>query len=333
MMQAKDMNGLYAIIATPAKPGADRLDAVDTVDLDETARLIEALIRDGSSGLIVLGTTGECATLSEPDYEAFTACVIDTVKRRIPTFVGATADGGHQTARRLRRLRDLGADGSLLGLPHWQPVTVKMAVDYYADISRLFPDMAIMAYANARAFRFPFPQEFWVGVSHNAPTVTSAKHSVVKGLPELIAATNDRINFVPSDMFVDQFHAIAPSTTTACWATAAGMGPTPSVALMKELKAGNDTAVKELVAAIAWANAPIMPLVMNPEVFASYNIQLEKTRINAAGYSTCGPTRPPYQDFPEEYAAPAREAGRRWAQICQAHGGGFATRPWEQSAK
>ena len=51
MLTAKDFHGLWAIIPTPSKPGADRADAVDTVDLDETARVVDALIRDGSDAL------------------------------------------------------------------------------------------------------------------------------------------------------------------------------------------------------------------------------------------------------------------------------------------
>ena len=71
MLSAQDLRGLYAIPPTPAKPGADRWDATDTVDLDETVRLTEQLIRDGVSGFMVLGTTGECATLTREDYEAY----------------------------------------------------------------------------------------------------------------------------------------------------------------------------------------------------------------------------------------------------------------------
>jgi dihydrodipicolinate synthase/N-acetylneuraminate lyase len=328
MMQAKDFQGLYAIIATPAKPGAERLAATDTVDMDETVRLINALIRDGASGLIALGTTGECATLSEPDYEAFTACVLETVNRRVPTFIGATGLSGHQVVRRLRRLQDLGVEGTLLGLPMWQPMTTDMAVDWYADVSRLFPELALMVYANARAFRHPFGADFWTALAKVAPTATSAKHSRTKDLRELLDATQQKIQFMPSDMAVDQFHAISPSTTTACWATAAGMGPKPSIALMKALKSGDEDSARELAAAIAWANAPILPLVNNPEVFAQYNIQMEKTRINAAGYSTCGPNRPPYQRFPEPYHGQAVAAGKRWAQLDAAVAGGLVLKPW-----
>ncbi|MCK9564286.1 MAG: hypothetical protein M0R02_16350, partial [Bacteroidales bacterium] len=224
----------------------------------------------------------------------------------------------------------LGGDGTLLGLPMWQPLTTAPAVDFYAEISRLFPELAIMVYANARAFRYGFPPEFWAAVAKAAPTATSAKYSRTQGLADLIAATGGRINFVPNDMVVHEFHAISPETTTAGWATAAGMNPLPSVALMQAIRDNRTDAIAELAAAIDWANKPVKIIIDDPEVFAKYTIQLEKTRINAAGYSHCGPLRPPYGDFPEEYAALSRECGERWARICRAYQGNFTfnDRPW-----
>ena len=81
--------------------------------------------------LIVLGTTGECATMTSQEYDAFVDCVLATVKKRIPTFIGTTALGTHEVVRRTRFAAERGADGILLGLPMWQPLTVDMAVEYY----------------------------------------------------------------------------------------------------------------------------------------------------------------------------------------------------------
>ena len=96
MITAKDLKGALAIMPTPAKPGAERLDATNTVDLDETARLAEALVRDGANGIMALGTMGECATTSQADYEAL---------RRLPASHRARADTDlcrHHGARRSR---------------------------------------------------------------------------------------------------------------------------------------------------------------------------------------------------------------------------------------
>jgi len=123
MISAQDLKGALAILPTPAKEGADRLDATNTVDLDETARLSESLVRDGAAGIMALGTMGECATTAQNDYEAYVDCLLQTVRRRIPTFVGATALGGHEIARRIKFIKERGATGTLLGIPMWQPAS------------------------------------------------------------------------------------------------------------------------------------------------------------------------------------------------------------------
>ena len=323
MLTAQDIRGLYAIIPTPSKPGANRLDATDTVDLAESERVVNALIRDGVAGLIVLGTTGECATLSAPDYEAFVACVLETVKRRVPTFVGTTALGGHDIARRIRFVRERGADGTLLGLPMWQPVVDTEAVRFYREVSECFPNFPVMVYANSRAFRYAFPVEFWGALAKEAPTVCSAKHSRPAQLVERIAASQRRINFIPHEMAAPRFHAASPDTTTACWATAAAMGPAPARAMIEAIQQNNKAAIATLQAAIDWTAEPIEPIVENPEIFASYNIQIEKVRIDEAGYCRAGPMRPPYDYLPPDYERAARECGRRWAALCKNYLGEF----------
>lgn len=316
-MQAKDFRGLYGIIPTPARPGADRLDAKDTVDLDESARLISSLVADGVSGLILLGTTGECATLSTADYRAFVDVACRTVAKRVPLFIGATALGGHEVFDRLTSAQAQGATGSLLGLPMWQPCTTDMAVQYYSAVSEKFPRFPIMVYANTRAFRFAFPTDFWGRVAQSAPTLVSAKSSHANNLTENIAATSGRIHFMPSDMVVSKFRSIAPETTTSCWATAAAMGPEPCKAIIDAILNKDEARIKHMNERIAWCNAPLDPIIGNPEIFASYNIQVENARIAEAGYCRPGPSRPPYNFIPDDIAEASRECGRRWKALRQ----------------
>jgi trans-o-hydroxybenzylidenepyruvate hydratase-aldolase len=315
MLQPSDIQGLYAIIPTPAKAGAERADAVDTVDVEETARVIERLIADGANGLMVTGTTGECATLAASDYEIFVDCVIETVRGRIPTFVGTTALGTHDIVRRTRFVMGRGATGILLGMPMWQPMTVDMAVAYYASISELFPMLPIMVYANARAFRFTFPPEFWSRVVDAAPTVMAAKFSRPALLLDALKAARGRVHFLPHETAVMRFQELAPESTTACWSIAASLGPEPAVAMIRAIQANDDVRAKAIDHDLQWAGEPIHALSTEPELFAQYNIQLEKVRINAAGYCNAGPTRPPYDFFPQNFADAAIESARRWNQL------------------
>ena len=316
MLTAQDIRGVYAIIPTPAKEGADRWDATDTVDLDETARLVERLIGDGVSGLITLGTTGECATLSQADYRTFVDCFLATVHKRVPTFVGTTALGTHDIVARIRFVREQGADGTILGLPMWQPCTTEMAAQFYTTISEAFPDFAVMAYANARAFRYRFPPAFWKLVAERAPTVTSVKVTGLANLRALLRAGGRRINFLPVVGEAYTFARVSPDTMTAFWDTSAPMGPQPSVALMDAIQARDWARAEQVADDIAWASETFMP-PGGEEEFAAYNIQLEKIRFDAAGYCKAGPIRPPYNVIPEHLAEGARECARRWRTLCE----------------
>jgi dihydrodipicolinate synthase/N-acetylneuraminate lyase len=313
VIQADEIKGNYAIIPTPSNPGADHWSATDTVNVEESVRMVDQLIADGVEGLIALGTTGECATLTRAEWETFADAVVSTAAGRVPTFIGATTLGTHETVDRLRFLTELGASGTMLGLPMWQPCTDDMAVRFFADASEAAPDLAIMIYMNQRAFRYEFPVEFFEAVAKVAPTVTSAKYT--RGTPylECIERVGDKINFLPIDMGCLDFAEMAPDAMTACWSTASSMGPQPVNALMEAIAARDWDKARVIDADIKWANETFIP--PDPQEFAFYNIQIERLRFAAAGYCTPGPIRPPYDLVPEVHQTNAAECGRRWAEL------------------
>ena len=290
LLQANDIKGVYAIVPTPTVPGGDHWSATNTVNVEESARLVDQLIKDGVDAIIALGTTGECATLTEDEYKVFADAVISSANGRVPTIIGATALGTHQTVERLRFLRQQGATGSMLGLPMWQPCVEDMAVKFYESIAEGFPDLSIMVYMNARAFRFDFPLTFWESV------------------------TEGKIKFLPIDMAMLPYAEAQPDVVDCCWTTGASMGPQLSIALMDAVNARDWDAAKAIDADIKWATETFMP--PDPAQFQFFNIQIEKLRMEGSGYCTPGPIRPPYDVVPDEYKERAYECGRRWAELC-----------------
>jgi dihydrodipicolinate synthase/N-acetylneuraminate lyase len=314
-VKADELRGVLAIIPTPAKAGSDHWDATDTVDLAETARVVAQLVADGVDGLIVLGTTGEVATITRDEYRAFVDCVLSTIGGRIPTFVGTTSNGTHDVVDRTRFAAERGATGILLGPPSWQPMTCAMATEFYRTIYDAFPQLPVMVYGIGRVFRFDFSLEFWAQVVAAAPNVMSSLSSRLPSVPEAIAASRGRIAFLPDESRLVSFAEAAPEQIRACWSTACSMGPEPALALMRALAAGDLEQARAIDARISWAAAPLRAISDQPELFASYNIQMEKIRIQTAGYCNAGPIRPPYNVIPDEYRAAAAEAGERWKSI------------------
>lgn len=313
MLRATDLRGAIGIMPTPAKVGAEAWDAVDTVDLEETARLVDQFLQDGVAGIMALGTMGECATLTPKEYEEFVDCVLSTVGKRVPTLIGATAMGQHEVVRRLRFIRERGADASLLGLPMWQPCTMDMAVEYYATLSKAFPDLGIMVYANPRAFRFDFPVDFWKRIVEQAPTVMAAKFSNLGTFAEVFAATRGTVNLVPPFGRAPVFAKAASDALTACWVPA--VGPQPAVALMNAILSKDWKRMEEIEHDLEWAENPTRPYITNADIFASFNIQIEKILMNASGYTKAGPIRPPYHVVPREIKEASEEVGRRLAEL------------------
>jgi 4-hydroxy-tetrahydrodipicolinate synthase len=86
------------------------------LDLDATARHIEALIDSGVTGLVMLGSLGESATLEPDEKRAVVACAIEAAAGRVPVVSGVIENSTHAACKYARDMERLGADG-LMVLP------------------------------------------------------------------------------------------------------------------------------------------------------------------------------------------------------------------------
>ena len=314
MMTKDDVKGLYSFIPTPSKPGSEHWSATDTVDLDELARLTEDLIQSGVDGFATMGTTAESATLTEKEWEQACACVVETVRGRVPVFIGTTTLGTYDTVRRTRFVKDLGATGAMIGIPMWQPTTLPGAVQFFADISESQPDFPLMAYWNDGMFRFSFPPPFWAQIAKRAPSVIAAKLFGFLMVDQLLEMTENKIRFICHGQVALKHKMINPEENVAFWATEAAMGPEPMLALRDALVANDLVKAAEITHDISHTMETFFPKGGHNE-FYHYNIQLEKIRMNEAGYCNAGPIRPPYHVVPKEIEEGGRECGRRWKAL------------------
>lgn len=318
MLTAQDMTGIAAMIPTPCKAGQDRWSDENSVDLDETARMIESLIADGIGSIAANGTTGECAALSWEEKCAFTQTIVEVTKKRIPVFAGVTTLGTKETVKQMRAFKAMGADGAFVGLPLWQTPTIENSVKFYADMGEAVPDMGIMIYANPFFFKSSFPTEFWAGVGKRAPTVICNKYvGNMRDMPNVFAELEASMNaapncaFLPIDAFAPMAYRAVGNRIKGVWSTSCTMGPEPVVAMLNALLAGDVKHMGEIAHAMHELPNPIVDISQ----FASYNVQIEKARCNAAGYVNAGPTRAPYQDLPETWRQTAEANGRAWREF------------------
>jgi dihydrodipicolinate synthase/N-acetylneuraminate lyase len=310
MLSARDVTGLLALPPTALKAEGEQLHDADTLDLGETTRLAKQMMDDGASAIGLCGTTGECATLLWEEKLALYDAVISTVAGRVPVWCGTTALGTRDVVREMRAVRELGAAAAFVGLPLWQTPTMENAIGFFSDLSEAVPDLPVMVYANRFFFKFDFPVEFWQGIVAKAPTVIATK----VGFPltrEHLDAAGHQVNFMTGEGTIGMHYRLAPETVTSAWATSAAMGPEPWVAFLDAVTRGDHTAAEEALADIEGVPLPIPDFAD----FDKYNIQLEKARIEAAGYTKCGPPRAPYRDLPPAWREVAVNNGKAWAEM------------------
>lgn len=319
----RDMRGVMAYPPTPALPGAERVDAVDTVDLTETERMIRALISDGVDAIALNGTLGECATLTLDEWKAFAGCVAETVRavdEHFPVFIGTTTLNTRDTVSRMKFLADLGITGTLLGRPMWGDMVAPVMERFYSDVAEAVPDLAIVVYDNTAAFGGIIPRRVYKTLIE-LPQVVAVKYaggaSVGFRYHNDMAHTGTRFplmsietDWFPAwEMYGEELVGMAWSSTTA-------MGPGPVLELRDALQQGRLDDARWLTERLRWAHEPFL-VGQDFMEFAKYNIPLEKIRVNGAGYINVGKCRPPYTEdlVPDEHVTSTAEHVDRYKQI------------------
>jgi trans-o-hydroxybenzylidenepyruvate hydratase-aldolase len=321
MLTHDDIRGVMAMVPTPCVEGGEHWSNIDSVDLEESARMTEILVRDGVGGIALCGTTGECAALLWEEKVRFVDTVVQANRGRVPIFAGATALGTKETIRQMLALKDIGADGAFIGLPLWQTPTLENSIRWFEELGEAVPDMPIMVYSNSMFFKFSFPLAFWIGVAERARTVITnkiASPAINEDLEEIVRLTGDRITYLPSEREVVNAYGRVGDKIKGFWSTCASMGAEPVVALgnamLKGDVAGMDEAARD-IAALPVAMPP--PEEGQPPGLPMLNAQMEKARTRASGYIACGMSRTPYlvDDLPDDWRVALEKNGKAWAEL------------------
>jgi trans-o-hydroxybenzylidenepyruvate hydratase-aldolase len=312
-----DIRGAWAIIPTPATSDASDWRATNTVDLVESARIIEALIESGVDGILSLGTLGECATLNWEEKSAFISTMVTTARGRVPIFVGTSSLSTRESIRQTRAARELGADGTMVGPPMWNRPDVDTAVQYFRDLSEAVPEMAICVYANPYVFKFDFPPPFWAQIA-DIPQVIMAKTASAGTYLRDQKACRGQIRLMPIDAEYYAAARLDPETAVAFWSSSASCGPAPAIALRdlvaQAKQSGDWSKARELNDRIGLA---ILPTICygNFDEFQIHNVALEKGRMDASGWMKAGPHRPPHHVVPDRIREFGRLGGEAWAEL------------------
>ena len=121
-------------------------DAAGAVDLATAARLADALVNNGSDGVLVCGTTGESPVLSWEEQDDLLREVKQAVGGRAAVLAGTGSNCTSEAVAASRRAQRLGADGALLVVPYYNKPPQEGLEAHFRAIAEAVPDLPLMLY-------------------------------------------------------------------------------------------------------------------------------------------------------------------------------------------
>ena len=115
------------------------------VDFDVFEQLIDFHLTHKTDSIIVCGTTGEAATMTNEEHLECIRFVVDKVNKKIPVIAGTGSNDTIHGAYLTKEAYKLGADGALLVTPYYNKTTQKGLIEHYTYIAKQ-SDIPIILY-------------------------------------------------------------------------------------------------------------------------------------------------------------------------------------------
>jgi 4-hydroxy-tetrahydrodipicolinate synthase len=119
--------GSITALITPFADGA----------LDEKAfsSLVDWQIKEGTHGLVPVGTTGESPTVSHEEHRRVIEMCVDVADRRVPVIAGAGSNSTDEAISLTKFAEDIGADAVLVVVPYYNKPTQEGMFRHFSAVA------------------------------------------------------------------------------------------------------------------------------------------------------------------------------------------------------
>ena len=105
------------------------------IDFDALEALIDWQLDEGTDAIVVLGTTGEPATISDSERSAIVECAAARCVHRAPLIVGTGSNDTRRAAALSAEAQRLGADAVLVVTPYYNKASREGLVEHYNAVA------------------------------------------------------------------------------------------------------------------------------------------------------------------------------------------------------
>jgi len=119
--------GTYTALVTPFKN--------DELDYEAFARLIDAQIAAGITGIVPVGTTGESPTLSHAERRQVIELAVQSARNRCQVIAGTGSNSTRDAIAHTKEAEEIGVDGALLVAPYYNKPSQEGLFHHFAAIA------------------------------------------------------------------------------------------------------------------------------------------------------------------------------------------------------
>lgn len=106
-----------------------------SIDYEALGRFVEFQIGSGINGLVVMGTTGENATIEPEDQKKVIAYTVEKVAGRVPVIAGTGTNNTEHVLANTRNACQVGADAILVVTPYYNKATQNGLVTHFTAVA------------------------------------------------------------------------------------------------------------------------------------------------------------------------------------------------------
>ena len=105
------------------------------VNLSAFKKLLDFQLSNSVDSIIVCGTTGEAATMSDDEKSSIISCAVDFVADRVPVIAGCGSNDTNKAISNAKLAESLGVDGLLIVTPYYNKCTQSGLISHYSKIA------------------------------------------------------------------------------------------------------------------------------------------------------------------------------------------------------
>ena len=287
-MKSRIFTGMASAMITPMN--------AQGVDYEAMERFVEFQIENGINALVVMGTTGENATLEPWEQKEVIRFVVEKVNHRVPVIAGTGTNNTAHVLQNTKNACEVGADAVLVVTPYYNKGTQKGLITHFTAVADASSVPVILYNVPSRTGVNLLPKTVAELAKHpNIVAIKEASGSMAQ-LVELMALCGDQIDvYSGEDALTVPMLAMGAAGTISVLSNVA---PKESVAMTDAFFAG------KIEEAAQW-QCKLLPLIN--ALFSEVNPIPVKAAVSALGFG---------EDYLRLPLTPM-EAGHREVLLCE----------------